>query len=118
MKLSDHKVELFTAGVLTDTFPVGVGEDATPTPGGTFYTKELLKPTNRGGPYGSYAYGLSGFSNTLTEFAGGDGVVGLHGTDQPDSIGNAVSHGCIRAPEAVMEQLNSLLSLGTPVVVS
>ena len=62
--------------------------------------------------------GLSARSNVISEFAGGDGQIGIHGTDQPDSIGNAVSHGCIRAPEAVMEQLNSLLSLGTPVVVS
>ena len=115
VKLSDHKVELFTAGVLTDTFPVGVGEDATPTPGGTFYTKELLKPTNRGGPYGSYAYGLSGFSNTLTEFAGGDGVVGLHGTDQPDSVGQDVSAGCIRMRNDDIEQLVSRLPLGVPV---
>jgi lipoprotein-anchoring transpeptidase ErfK/SrfK len=115
VQLSDHEVELYTAGVLTDTFPVGVGEDRTPTPGGTFYTKELLKPTNRGGPYGTYAYGLSGFSNTLTDFAEGDGVVGLHGTDQPDSVGRDVSAGCIRMRNDDIEQLVERLPLGVPV---
>ena len=117
VKLSDHEVELYTAGVLTESFPVGVGEDATPTPGGTFYTKELLKPTNRGGPYGSYAYGLSGFSNTLTGFAGGDGVVGLHGTDQPETVGQDVSAGCIRMRNDDIEQLVERLPLGVPVVI-
>lgn len=115
VNLSDHEVQLYTAGVLTDTFPAGVGQDQTPTPGGTFYTKELLKPTNRGGPYGTYAYGLSGFSNTLTEFGGGDGVVGLHGTDQPDSVGEDVSAGCIRLRNSDIEQLVARLPLGVPV---
>ena len=115
VKLSDHEVELYTAGVRTDTFPVGVGEARTPTPHATLYTKQLLKPTNRGGPYGTYAYGLSGFSNTLTDFAGGDGVVGLHGTDQPDSVGRDVSAGCIRMRNDDIEQLVERLPLGVPV---
>lgn len=115
VNLTDHKVQLFTAGVLTDTYQVGIGDDRTPTPGGTFYTTELLKPTNRGGPYGTYAYGLSGFSNTLTEFAGGDGVVGLHGTDEPGSVGRDVSAGCIRMRNSDIEELVDRLPLGVPV---
>lgn len=117
VNLSEHNVKLYTAGVLTETFPVGVGDDRTPTPGGTFYTKELLEPTNRGGPYGTYAYGLSGFSNTLTQFAGSDGVVGIHGTDQPASVGTDVSAGCIRMRNADIERLVGRLPLGVPVEV-
>ena len=103
------------AGQLTATYPVGVGQDRTPTPGGTFYTKELLQPTNRGGPYGTFAYGLSGFSNTLTSFAGSDGVVGIHGTDQPDTVGTDVSAGCIRMNNADINELARRLPLGVPV---
>ncbi|MEZ5380386.1 MAG: L,D-transpeptidase [Microthrixaceae bacterium] len=113
--LSDHEVRLYTAGVLTETYLAGVGTDRTPTPGGTFYTKELLRPTNRGGPYGTHAYGLSGFSNTLTQFAGSDGVVGLHGTDDPDSVGKDVSAGCIRLQNADIDELVDRLPLGVPV---
>ncbi|MBK7021095.1 MAG: L,D-transpeptidase [Candidatus Microthrix parvicella] len=115
VNLSDHRLSLYTAGQLTATYPVGVGQDRTPTPGGTFYTKELLQPTNRGGPYGTFAYGLSGFSNTLTSFAGSDGVVGIHGTDQPDTVGTDVSAGCIRMNNADINELARRLPLGVPV---
>ena len=67
------------------------------------------------GPYGSYAYGLSGFSNVLTSFGGGDGVIGIHGTNDPSSIGQDVSHGCIRLQNADIERLVRFLPLGTPV---
>lgn len=32
----------------------------------------------------------------LEQFAGGQGVVGIHGTDRPESVGTNASHGCIR----------------------
>ena len=102
--------------VVVDT-PIGVGTQDTPTVGGEFYTWVLLDPTNAG--YGSYAYGLSGFS-TLEEFAGGDGRMGVHGTADASSIGRSVSHGCIRVPDDVVvrmvEQVG--LPLGVPVAVS
>ena len=46
--------------------------------------------------YGAYAYGLSGYSETFTTFAGGDGQLGIHGTNDPDSLGTNVSSGCVR----------------------
>ena len=52
-----------------------------------------------------------------TALAGGAGQVGIHGTNDPSSIGQDVSHGCIRVPNEVISQLNELLPLGTPVVV-
>ncbi|HEU5149232.1 MAG TPA: L,D-transpeptidase [Iamia sp.] len=94
--------------------PIGVGTQDTPTVGGDFYTWVLIDPTNAG--YGSYAYGLSGFS-TLEQFAGGDGRMGLHGTDDDSSIGRNVSHGCVRLPdEVVVEMVEEIgLPLGVPV---
>ncbi len=102
--------------VVLDT-PVGVGVAETPTPGGVYYVKELLRPPDPGGAYGPYAYGLSGFSNVLTDFAGGDGVIGIHGTNDPSSIGRDVSHGCIRVPNDVITRLVETigLPLGMPV---
>ncbi len=69
------------------------------------------------GPYGPYAFGLSGHSPTLRSFAGGDAQLGLHGTDQPRLLGRSVSHGCIRIANDVVRRLAGLLPLGTPVVV-
>ena len=42
---------------------------------------------------------------------------GIHGTDQDWSIGHAVSHGCVRMHISDVEQLYSLVPLGTPVYV-
>lgn len=101
--------------VLVDA-PVGVGADDTPTVGGEYYTWVLIDPTNAG--YGSFAYGLSGFS-TLDTFAGGDGRLGIHGDTDPSSFGRQVSHGCVRVPDDVMVRLVEEvgLPLGVPVTV-
>ena len=95
--------------------PVGIGTQDTPTPGGLFYIKELLRPPDPDTIYGPYAYGLSGFSNQLTSFAGGDGVIGIHGTNAPWTVGQNLSHGCIRMLNHDIEKLVPLLPLGTPV---
>ncbi len=95
--------------------PVGIGTQDTPTPGGLFYIKELLRPPDPGTIYGPYVYGLSGFSNQLTSFAGGDGVIGIHGTNAPWTVGQNLSHGCIRMLNRDIEKLVPLLPLGTPV---
>ena len=112
---SEHQLKVYRFGALERTLPIGVGRGETPTPGGTFYLKELLRPPNPRGAYGPYAYGLSGFSNTLTSFNGGDGVIGLHGTNEPQLVGKDVSHGCIRLRNADITSLVKELPLGTPV---
>ncbi|WP_062379468.1 L,D-transpeptidase [Demequina pelophila] len=97
---------------------IALGADGMPTPGGVYYIRELLQPPDPTGLYGPYAYGLSGYSPVLDEFAGGQAVIGIHGTNDPTSIGNAVSHGCIRVPNAVVRRMVEEvgLPLGTPVV--
>ena len=64
-----------------------------------------------------YAYGLSGFSNVLESFNGGTGVIGIHGTNEPDKVGTDVSSGCIRLHnDAITRMVEEIgLPLGTPV---
>lgn len=116
--LAARTLTLYDAGQVVLTTPVAVGSPEAPTPTGTFSVTDKLQTPNAGGAYGPYAFGLSGRSEVLTEFAGGDGQIGIHGTNDPASIGNDVSHGCIRVPNDVIEQLEQILPLGTPVVVS
>jgi hypothetical protein len=97
--------------------PVAVGIADAPTPSGEFFVTDLLATGDAASPYGPFAFGLSAHSDTITEFAGGDGRVGIHGTDDPTSIGTAASHGCVRVPNEVAEHLATLLPLGTPVVI-
>ena len=110
-----HRLRLYDDDALAREFPIAVGTRDTPTPGGTFYLKELITPTNKGGFYGPYAYGLSGFSEVYQRYGSGEGVIGLHGTNDPGSIGRDVSHGCIRLRNADITYLARLLPLGTPV---
>jgi lipoprotein-anchoring transpeptidase ErfK/SrfK len=113
--LADHRLVVREGDAVVVDAPIGVGTASTPTPGGRYYLKELLQPPDPGGAYGPYAYGLSGFSNVLDEFNGGDGVIGIHGTNQPETIGTDVSHGCIRVDNDTISRMAEILPLGTPV---
>jgi len=121
IELSAHRITVFKADAVFDQEPIGVGTGDTPTPGGLYYTKELLQPVDDSGnlipdgPYGPYAYGLSGYSDVLYNFAGGDGVIGIHGTNDPSSIGRDASHGCIRMNNDAITRLAQILPIGVPV---
>jgi lipoprotein-anchoring transpeptidase ErfK/SrfK len=115
VSLSALSITVFEGDQVILQEPVGIGTEDTPTPGGRYYLKELLQPSNPNGDYGPFAYGLSGFSDQLTSFAGGDGVIGLHGTNDPSSIGQRVSHGCIRMSNEGITSLAGILPLGVPI---
>ncbi len=99
---------------VVDRFTVGLGTGKTPTPIGLFYLTSLLKVPKPNTIYGTYAYGLSAYSEVLTDWEGG-GIVGLHGTNDPSSVGLRASHGCIRMHNADIEKLIGILPLGTPI---
>ena len=103
--------------VILDT-KIAIASDNTPTPGGLYYTNMLFKPPDPNTAYGTYAYGLSGYSDTLKSFNGGPGQLGIHGTNEPNRIGQKVSHGCIRLRNEDIEQLVPILPLGVPVLIS
>ena len=114
---SSHTMTVGNGNQLVLQEPVAVGTGGTPTPKGTFYLLEIVRPIWQ--PYlGPYAYTTSAHSDVLTSFMGGDGTVGVHGTDSPGSIGRAVSHGCIRMSNSGITQLAAQLPLGTPLFVS
>jgi lipoprotein-anchoring transpeptidase ErfK/SrfK len=96
---------------------IGVGSPSSPTPVGMYFVTDAVRITNPNGPWGPYAFGLSARSDTVTEFNGGDGIIGIHGTNRPNSIGEAQSLGCVRIPNDVMLELAELLSVGSPVTI-
>jgi hypothetical protein len=92
--------------------PIAVGKPGAETPlGRYFYVQWRFVPTDPF--YGSYALETSAYSR-LSEWPGG-GVVGIHGTDEPQLIGAAVSHGCIRMLNRDVVELRRLAPLGTPI---
>jgi len=98
-----HTLTLYRNGVIYKVYPVAVGKVATPTPKGTFRIKN--KAVNPGGPFGDRWLGIT---------APG-GSFGIHGTNQPGSIGKSISNGCIRMYNKDVIELSNLVSIGTSV---
>jgi lipoprotein-anchoring transpeptidase ErfK/SrfK len=96
--------------------PAAVGSPATPTPLGRYYVNQRLIPGDPRGPFGPGAVGISAFSPVLTGWTQG-GPIAIHGTNEPWSIGRAVSNGCIRVPNAVLRKLFAQTPSGTPVLI-
>lgn len=104
-------------GTLLET-SIGIGSSTNPTPVGSFFVTDSVIVSDPGGPWGPHAFGLSAYSDTITEFNGGNGIVGIHGTNQPSSIGQARSLGCVRIPNDVALDLAKHISAGVPVVIT
>jgi lipoprotein-anchoring transpeptidase ErfK/SrfK len=118
VRLRTHRLLLSISGQVVHSFAIGVGRAVTPTPIGTYFVTELLKQRDPGGLYGPYAFGLSAYSGVFKHFGrGGDGQIGIHGTNEPQLVGRNVSHGCIRLRNPDMVWLTKRLPLGTPVTI-
>jgi lipoprotein-anchoring transpeptidase ErfK/SrfK len=117
IELNKRLLTVCNAGKPVQRERIAIGKRGTETPKGTFYTVDLIRPKGGpGGDYGPYAFGLSGFSETIFKFgAGGDGRVGIHGTKAPKLLGSAVSSGCIRVSNAGITKISKTIFLGTPV---
>jgi lipoprotein-anchoring transpeptidase ErfK/SrfK len=115
VRLGAFNLKAFKDGKVILDAPIAIADDSTPTPPGLYFTNMLLQPTDPKGAYGTYAYGLSGYSDVLQSFGGGPGQLGIHGTNEPQKMGQKVSHGCVRLRNQDIEQLAKILPLGVPV---
>jgi hypothetical protein len=66
-------------------------------------------------PYGTSARRYLGVMGTR-RLELGDGY-GIHGTDHPETIGQSVSHGCVRMRNEDIEKLYPMVPVGTPVYI-
>jgi lipoprotein-anchoring transpeptidase ErfK/SrfK len=114
VSIPDRKLVLIEGGVAKRVYPVAVGKPSTPSPAGRFtIVRQVSNPTySHNGkvvppgprnPVGSRWMGLSAKG------------YGIHGTNEPNSIGNAASHGCIRVGKADLQELYSLVAVGDAV---
>jgi hypothetical protein len=116
--LSDRSLTYYEDGEEILTTTVAVGTSRNPTPVGEFFVTDNVTLANPGSPWGPHAFGISARSDTITEYNGGDGIIGIHGTNRPGSIGNAASLGCVRLPNDVITRLHEIVPIGTPVKIS
>ena len=106
-----RKFEFYVNGKVARTGKVAVGRKGMETPTGLFYVQAKFDPTWE--VLGAYAFETSGYSK-LSDWPGG-GVVGVHGTNTPELIGQAVSHGCVRLYNKDIQYLRSVVGVGTPI---
>jgi lipoprotein-anchoring transpeptidase ErfK/SrfK len=114
VSIPDRKLVLVENGAVKRVYPVAVGKPSTPSPAGQFtIVRRVSDPTysHHGtvvapgpkNPVGSRWMGLSAKG------------YGIHGTNEPNSIGKAASHGCIRMSKADLEELFERVEIGDAV---
>lgn len=112
--LSSRKASLRLGRLVLGSFPITVGSPASPTPTGRF----AITDTFRG--HLNPAYGCCALATTATQpnlpsgWLGGNRIA-IHGTTGP--LGEATSHGCIRAANREVSALVDRVGPGTPVVI-
>lgn len=89
---------------IISTYPIASGKPSSPSPLGSF---KIIEKAPWGEGFGSRWLGL----NVPW------GIYGIHGTNQPHSIGGNVSKGCIRMRNSDIEKLYELVPLDTPVLI-
>ena len=96
-----RRLHLLKDGKWIKSYPIATGKILTKTPEGTY--RIINKQVNPGGHFGARWMGLNrkGY--------------GIHGTNNPSSIGKAVSHGCIRMYNKDVIELFNLVGVGTRV---
>ena len=121
LNVAAKKVILYNKGEAVKEYPVGVGKAPTPTPLGEFkIVRRITKPAWVN-PYRQSSVTAPGKSNPIGEHWLGFAMnkknqeYGFHSTSDLNSVGQASTHGCIRLYPKDMEELFSLVSIGTPV---
>jgi hypothetical protein len=118
VSLSQTEIELRRAGRVVHELPISIGRAGNDTPVGRFQVTDKL-PASRfpKGPYGCCIIPLSARQPNLPPgWAGGDRIA-IHGTTQPETIGQAASNGCLRATDADLEVVMRSVPVGAPVFI-
>ncbi|MDQ0194871.1 L,D-transpeptidase [Paenibacillus wynnii] len=101
--LSQRMLYLLEDNIVVRGFPVGIGTILNRSPEGEYTI--INKQANPGGPFGAFWMGLS------------KPHYGIHGTNNPSSIGKRVSQGCIRMYNVDVLELASKVNVGTRVTI-
>ena len=114
--VSERRLTLFRSNRPILRAPIAVGKPGTETPiNDDFAIAERILTRTPGAFLGPVVFPITGYSEKLNEFAGGNGRVAIHGTSLPDLIGTAASNGCIRMRNQDVVRLSRVVRPGTPV---
>jgi Uncharacterized protein conserved in bacteria len=121
LKLGERRVYVYRQNKVQASFPVAVGKGGWETPTGNFKITHMIKDPVWEQPWTGELV-PAGPDNPLgTRWIGfwtdGKNVIGFHGTPNPESIGRAASHGCVRMFDKDAQALFEKVEVGTPVIV-
>jgi len=130
LRLGERRLYLIDGnpGTPVESFPIAIGKEGFETPPGRYQVEEMVEHPDffkvawNEVPVRVIGWIPPGPTNPLGErwigFAHGEGgTFGIHGTPNPELLGRAVSHGCIRMRNADVVRVYERVHLGTPVVV-
>jgi lipoprotein-anchoring transpeptidase ErfK/SrfK len=116
--LSRRSLKLMSGKRVLRRATVGIGRSGSPTPSGRYAITDKLPGSRYGAFYGCCILALSGHqTNTPAGWRGGDRLA-IHGTNDPGSIGQPSSAGCLHAEAADLRVLMRRVPLGTTVFIS
>jgi lipoprotein-anchoring transpeptidase ErfK/SrfK len=129
LRLRERRLYLMDGdpGTPAESFPIAIGKEGWETPPGQYKVEEMVEypeflKIDDVDPLRVIKRIPPGPTNPLGErwigFAHGDGwTLGIHGTPNPELLGRAVSHGCIRMRNADVIRVYDRVQLGTTVIV-
>jgi lipoprotein-anchoring transpeptidase ErfK/SrfK len=118
VSLSARKVTVLDHGRIVQRYAVAIGAPEAPTPTGRFAVTDRLLTGNPAGPYGCCILALSATAPHAIQGWSGGNRIAIHSTPEASTIGEAVSHGCLRLTLAEGRWLVNHVPLGTPTVIS
>lgn len=114
--LSRREIVVMRLGNVIMRFPTTIGAPGSPTPPGRYFVTDRV-PFDPSSPLGAFAFGISGIQPRLPSGWQGENQLAIHGSNDPSSIGEAASAGCLRVSGRALQRLKPLLTLGTPVTI-
>ncbi len=121
--LKQRRLYIYQGNVLLASYPVAIGKPKWETPTGKFKVLNMVENPVWENPFVSYTQVVpAGFQNPLGErwigfWTDGKDEIGFHGTYQRNSVGKAISHGCVRMYNEDVRKLFKIVTIGTPVTV-
>jgi hypothetical protein len=94
---------------------MAVGRPGHETPAGLFAVTDKLLISRPGSPYACCVLALTGHQTRIPQGWGGGDRLAIHSTNDPSSVGQPVSLGCMRIDATVARRLVREVPLGTPV---
>jgi lipoprotein-anchoring transpeptidase ErfK/SrfK len=115
VSIPDRKLALIQNGQVVKIYSTAVGARTSPTPSGSYTIVQLVPNPTWYGPEGKVV-GPGKDNPVGTRWMGlSRKGYGIHGTNQPSSIGRRASHGCVRMRNRDVEDLFARVAVGDAV---